>query len=176
MPRVILNNSYYFLTTPTFNHEKYFNTNKKKNIILKQLNNIKNKFKISIYAYSIAYDHYHLLFYLEDKNRLKDIIRVINGGSSFVLNKIDGINRRIWDNYWTKIILEERMFYNVWGYIIGNLLKYKEVQDFSELNKSPYSSFSQAVREHGLEFTVEIVKNVIKLDLEDSSKFKTGKS
>lgn len=169
--RTIINNSFYFLTTATSDHENYFNTDEKKRIILEQLNKVKKKYRISLYAYSVAKNHYHLLFYLKNKDNLKDIIRVINGGSSFILNKLDGVNRRVWDNYWTKVILEENMFYNVLGYIIGNLLRHKELYDFKELRESDFSSFSQIINKYGLEFAEDLVGNVIELDLEKDFKF-----
>jgi len=78
---------------------------------------------------------------------------------------------RVWDNYWTKIILEENMFYNVLGYIIGNLLKHKEVKSFEELSKSIFSSFSQISSKYGFDFARDLVENVIELDLEENYKF-----
>jgi len=53
------------------------------------------------------------------------------------------------------------MDWKVIGYIIGNLLKHKEVSTFQELKENPFTSYHEIVKRYGEKFTKELIYNVI---------------
>jgi hypothetical protein len=59
------------------------------------------------------------------------------------------------------------MNWKVSGYIMGNLLKHREVDNFYELAKSPYSSFGYKMIKYGEKNARSLVRGVIVVD-EDS--------
>ena len=171
MPKLYLDNTYIFLTTPTFLHKRIFDTNEKKKIILNQFTKVQTKFNLPFYGYSIVDTHYHNLFGLEQGENIGKVIQLINGGSSFLLNKLDGVNRNVWDNRWLRIVNGKKAFYLVLGYIIGNALKHGVVKSFEELKNYPFSSFKYIADTYGDEFAQELVLKAIRFDLENEREY-----
>lgn len=176
MSRFYLNNTYYFLTCPTINHEPLFNTDEKKHFILNQIKKVEQRYSIPYYAFGVISYHYHSMFYFENGKDVGKVTQLINGGSSFQLNKHTGINRRVWDDYFLVAITNKEMFYKILGYTIGNLLKHNEVKDFKELKESPFSSYGQTAKLYGDEFAKDLVRSVIDINLESANNIKKATS
>lgn len=172
MSRTKLNDSYYFITNHTFLHKPYFNNNLKKDILIRQLFRIQKEFNIPFYAFSITGSHYHIIIYLKFWNQLEKIMQLIHGRSSYELNKIEKIGRSIWGKYWSIIIEDRRSFVNILGYIIGNPLKHKIVNNFDELEQYRYCSFKKSKNELGIDICKDMIYKVIDLDFEDEIDFK----
>lgn len=158
------NNTIYFLTGSTFLHYPYFKESEQKQIVLNQIEKIK-KFLPHFSGgliYSIAINHYHLKFYLENGLLLAKIKQLMHGGTTFEYRKRYKMNYKyMWQNSKVIRITSEEMDWKVTGYIIGNLLKHKETNTFEELKNSPFSSYPEIVKRHGEEFARELVYTVI---------------
>jgi len=163
-------NCYYFITRPTINKEKLFNSDEKKRIILNRLTSAQKKFSFSLHAFSIISNHYHYLIFLSKGDVLPKLEQFIAGGSSHELNTLNNIKRSIWDEYWEKVVDEEKLD-KVLGYILGNLLKHGEAKDFNELKNSPFTSYKQAVAQYGEETIQDLILSVNALDLENRTNF-----
>lgn len=161
-------NSYYFITCKTFLGEKLFDCYNKKKIILEQIRKAAEELKIPIYAYSIARNHYHILVFLNDYNKLARLKQIINGGSSFLFGqKFEKKTGSIWVDTKTLIVENEASISNVMGYIAGNLLKHGEVKDFGELKCCTFSSYRQLAERYGNETAEDLVKRVILVEEDD---------
>jgi len=176
MRRPKLNNSFYFITASTFLHSPYFNTDTKKEIILDQFKKVQEKFNCYFYGFSIVPDHYHCSVYLKFGSDLPKIFQVINGGGSFLLNKKELVNQKVWENCWSEIVLNKTVFYKVLGYTIGNPLKHGIVKNFHELKNYRFSSYNNTASKYGDKFTENLVRNVINLNLEKQEEFRNFSS
>ncbi len=156
------NNSIYFLTGSTFLHYPYFKTSEQKEIVLKQIKKVKNKLKIPIIAFSIAINHYHLKFYLEKGLDLAKIKQLMHGGLTFAYReKYKMKYEDMWQSNKTLLVTSDEMDWKTTGYIIGNLLKHKEVSTFKELENNLFSSYRFAVKKYGNENIQGLIRKVI---------------
>lgn len=154
--------SMYFLTGSTFLHYPYFKTGEQKQIVLNQIKKIKNILKIPMTAYSIAVNHYHLKFYLEKGLNLAKVKQFMHGGTTFGYRKKNKMKYKdLWQSKKTLVITSDEMDWRITGYIIGNLLKHKEVNTFDELKNNPFSSYKFIAEKYGDENAQELVRKVI---------------
>ncbi|MCK5122628.1 MAG: transposase [Candidatus Pacebacteria bacterium] len=168
-------NSIYFLTGATFLHYPYFKTSEQKEIVLEQIKKVKNKLKIPIIAFSIAINHYHLKFYLEKGLDLAKVKQLMHGGLTFVYRKKYKMKYEdMWQSSKTLLITSDEMNWKTTGYIVGNLLKHKEVSIFEELKKDPFSSYRFTAEKYGDENIQELIRKVINVseDVEGEVDFK----
>jgi len=159
------NNSIYFLTDSTFLHFPYFNSYEQKLIVLNQIKKINKQLGIPVSDYSIAINHYHLKFYLKSGLDLKKVKQLLRGGISYEYKKRYGLPyKEMWQTRKVIRIISEQMNYKVSGYIIGNLLKHKEVSTFEELKQNEFSSYWYMAEKYGDEEIRELVYSVIDVD------------
>ena len=160
-----LDNSIYFLTGSTFLHYPYFKTSEQKQIVLEQIKKVKNKLKIPITAFSIAINHYHLKFYLEKGLNLAKVKQLMHGGVTFEYKKEYKMKyEEMWQSKKALVVTSDKMDWNTTGYIIGNLLKHKEVSTFDELKNNSFSSYKFVAEKYGDECAQELVWKVIDVD------------
>ncbi|MFH1367436.1 MAG: hypothetical protein ABIH38_05675 [Patescibacteria group bacterium] len=162
MKRYWPNNSTYFLTGSTFIHFPYFKTFEQKMLVLNQIIKVKKVFGIPEIIFSIAINHYHLKFYLKNGLDLARIKQMMHGGISYEYHKIYKPKyKEMWQSFRALIVLSEEVDSKVMGYIIGNLLKHKEVTTFLELEKNPFSSYGKIAAKYGEQRARELVYGVI---------------
>ena len=145
---IALDDTTYFITARTYNGQKYFNTPEKKKIIIQQINKAKIKYGFLIYAWVILDNHYHFLIHIKQAGDLQKIMQIINGGSSFGLNRLTKENNKVWD--W--MIESEEMFWDKFRYIISNPYKHGVVKSIADLSNYPFSSFKQNLDQYGKDF------------------------
>ena len=143
---------------------KIFFRSFEKEIILEQLKEIEKIFNLKFDAYSILSNHYHLLFYLDRGEDLKKITQKLNGATSYKLNILNKVNRAIWDEYHNINVLDEKTFYNVIGYIIGNPFKHGLVKSIDELKSYKFCNYNEKTKEFGEEGINEIICNIKNLN------------
>jgi len=160
-----VNEGIYFVTSGTINKNRFFDNDNKLDIILKRLNLAVKKFNLKLYAWVILSNHYHILFNLKLGKELSKLIRFINGGSAFDLNKLeDRLGRKIWWNYWDRNIREESSLYKRINYIHHNPVKHGYVKQ----NKNyKYSSYSYYKEKYGDEFLYDIESRYPIIDFTD---------
>jgi len=154
--------SIYFLIGSTFLHFPYFREAEQKQFFLNQIKKINKILNIPISAYSIAINHYHLKFYLEKGLDLAKVRQLLHGGTSFEYRKRFGTKyKEMWQSFKVIRVVGEEMDRKVTGYIIGNLLKHKEVSTFNELKENRFSSFWHTAEKYGEEYARGLVYKVI---------------
>ncbi len=157
----------YFLTDTTFLHYPYFNDFNKKLIVLNQIRKFQEKLNILKVIYSIAVNHYHLKFYLNKGADLAKIKKYMHGGVTFEYKKKFPNTMKykdMWQSSKTLRIISDEMDWKVAGYIIGNLLKHKEVSKIDELEGNPFVSYDDFVKEYGKEAVRDLIYSVINID------------
>lgn len=90
-------------------------------------------------------------------------MRGINGGSSYLINKLESVNRRLWNDYWMRVVESEIILNKIIGYIVGNPLKHKIVKNFEELKKYPYCTFNKFVEIWGIATAEEFIRSAVEL-------------
>lgn len=91
-------------------------------------------------------------------------------------------NTQLWQSTKLLQITSENMDWRVAGYIIGNLLKHKEVSTFQELQENKFSSYWYYAKKYGEQEMQELVRSVIDIpennkgfiDMKDLSDKKLG--
>ena len=137
----------------------------KKQIVLNQIKKLNTELKIPISAYSIAKNHFHVKFYLENGLFLSKVKQLLRGGISYEYNKeYKKPYKEMWQTLKTVVINSESMNWKVSGYIIGNLLKHREVSTFNELKENKFSSFWYMAEKYGYEEMTDLVRRVIVVD------------
>jgi REP element-mobilizing transposase RayT len=121
------------------------------------------KFQIDIIAYAILSDHLHLLIDFIDQAMAKEYLKQLAGGSSFEMNKYLNKKGNNWEKYFPKAIPNEKAYYNVIGYILGNPIRHGLVNSFEELFDYNYTNFSQFCDEENREFVENVILNVLKI-------------
>ncbi len=157
--------SIYFLTDSTFLHFPYFNSYEQKSIVLNQIKKINKQLGISVSAFSIAINHYHIKFYLEKGLDIIKVKQLLRGGISYEYRKKFTMPyKEMWQTKKTIIVLSQKMDYKVTGYIIGNLLKHKEAGTLKDLIQNDFSSYQYTAEKYGNDVAGEMVGGVININ------------
>lgn len=158
-------NAFFFLTTSTCLHYPYFQEPEQKQIILDKLRYIKKVHKIPFQAYSIAINHFHIMFYLRSGKTMTQLKNTLHSKISREYKEIYQVKyKNFWQTTKTYFIKDEKMYWNVIGYIIGNLLKHQEVGTFQELKENPFSSYRYYTQKYGDETVQELVREIIDIN------------
>jgi len=70
----------------------------------------------------------------------------------------------LWQSSKVLLIPSEEIDQKVTGYIIGNLLKHKEVSTFDELYNNPFSNYKHLADQYGKEFVNDLIYQVININ------------
>ncbi len=159
------NKAIYFLTDSCYLHFPYFRYSEQKQIVLNQIKKLTTKFNIPVIAYSISINHYHLKFYLEKNSDISRVKKILRGGISFEYRKRYKVPyKEMWQSRKILIINNEKSNWRTTGYIIGNLLKHKEVSTFKDLKNCIYSSYCYTVKSIGDSEAQNLVRLVINVE------------
>jgi hypothetical protein len=159
------NNSIYFLTESTFLHFPYFKSFEQKLIVFNIIKKLNKNLNIPVSAYSIAQNHLHIKFYLKHGLLLSKVKQLVRGGVSYDYRRKFKIPyKEMWQSRKTIIIKSEKMDWAVTGYIIGNLLKHKEVSTFKKLKNNQFSSYWYMADKYGDSEMQALVRSVIDVD------------
>ncbi len=159
------NKAIYFLTESTFLHFPYFKSCRQKLIVLNQIKKINKRLDVPVTDYSIAQNHLHIKFYLEHGLALSKIKQLLRGGISYEYKrKFEVPYKEMWQSRKTIVITSEETNWKISGYIIGNLLKHKEVSTFEELRKNEFSSYWYMAEKYGDNAMRELVYRIIDIN------------
>lgn len=138
---ILQNDSYYFITIRTINGQWFLQPDKYKQLLLDIIKVKVKKFHSSLIAYAILNNHAHFIIKIADSKTLPKMIAEINGASARAINVADdAIERKIWWNYFDKIIRDEKDFFKHLNYIHQNPIKHQITKDF-DYKFSNYNSW-----------------------------------
>lgn len=131
-PHPIRLQTFYLLTAACYEHQHHLSQQSRRQQLL---NLIFEKFineGMEIRAWVILPNHYHLLVYVPNFDRLGKIFNLIHGSTSRQWNLQENtIGRKIWYSYSDRAIRSQRHYYTTLNYIHYNSVKHGHV-------KSPY--------------------------------------
>lgn len=159
------NDTFYFLTNSTYLHYPYFREEKQKQIVLNFIKKLKLEYGIPIQAFSIAINHFHLMFYAKVGKEVGLVKNFLKGNTTREYRRQYNVPyKNIWGSTKVLWMKDEKMLYGVQGYVNGNLLKHREESNFQGLCENPFSSFKYYVNKYGFEYVKEMVLNSINVE------------
>ncbi len=158
-------NSFFFLTTSTFLHYPYFKESEQKQIVLNKFKQIKEVLYVPFQSFSISMNHFHIMLYLKSGKTMSQLRNILHSGISREYKKIYRVKcKNFWQTTKTFFIKDEKMYWQIIGYINGNLLKHREVSRFEDLKENPFSSYGYYAKKYGDNAMRELIRNVINID------------
>ena len=98
--------------------------------LLKEYIIAKDKELFDLIAFTIMPNHIHLLF--KEKKELSEAIKLLKGGSSYLINKALNKKGNFWSkDYYDKLIRDQNHFEIVYNYIKNNAIK-ADLKDANE--------------------------------------------
>ncbi|MFA6474543.1 MAG: transposase [Patescibacteria group bacterium] len=166
MSRYFLDDSYYFITIPTFQRKVLFTDSQKKHLILQKIHEAIKKFSVKEVDYGILQNHYHIVALMQDGKVIPKFLQHINGGTSYAYQKIYGPlpDSAMWDEYHVYVAEKDEVLAKIRGYVMGNPLKHGEVKSLQALMTYPFSSYNQSTNKYGQKMVDEWIRSVIALD------------
>ena len=166
-PHIFINNSWYFITAHTLGRGFPLKQIEVKMLWTKKLNDIAQEFNVSVYAYVLMDNHYHLICYFPESTKLPKFIQRLHGSTAYEINLFDNqTGRKIWHNYWDRLIRDEVDFYTKFNYVHYNPVKHGVV---SSPEKWDFSSYNDHLMKKGEEWMLDCWRSypVIDYDFEN---------
>ena len=125
-PHLFIDDTFYFITTKTFNRIKIFKNDRYKKIFIQVLQQAVIKYQVRLISWVILNDHYHLQFKLSIGDELSKFIQNLHANSSRLINKEDNsLGRKVWYQYQDHGIRDDADFWKHFNYIHHNPIKHK---------------------------------------------------
>jgi len=125
---------YYFVTINCIGEKNYFEKEKAKWIVKRQIANLENRFDLLIDCFTIMPDHIHLIIVF-DKAKNVSLSKVVQAFKSLVAKDFRerfDIKEKFWQRgFYDHIIRNEKDYIEKKGYILNNVLK-KELADLNQ--------------------------------------------
>ena len=138
-PHVYLNDTWYFISSATNRRECLLHVAGHKDLARDQLKQLVVEFHVSLAAWVILDNHYHLLLKSRDASKLSTFFGRLHGRISFELNRLDGTRgRQVWHNFWDTCIRTERDYWTRFNYIHHNPVKHGYVSHMADWEFSSY--------------------------------------
>lgn len=152
-PHYFLDNTYYFIVAKTLRAIHFFNTDKRKIILLKIIDSTLKEFDYTCQSYVILNNHYQLIINIKKGMNLPKFIQKVHGRSSIGLNRLDDIHgRKVWWNYWDKCLETEKDFWMHVNYNHHNPVKHGYVKRMGDYR---FSSYNQYIKKFTKDFIYE---------------------
>ena len=149
-PHLYFDNTYYFLTARTYQGQKVFFSDERKELLLNSLKAEVRRYGYKMTAWVILDNHYHVLFKTNLSSDLSIIVNHVHGFVSFQLNKTDkSQGRKIFQNYWDRCIRDEKDFWRHFNYIHHNPVKHGYV---SKMEDYEFCSYNYWLKRKGREW------------------------
>lgn len=147
---IYADDTYYFVTGSILRRSHLLTPITHKPHLKERLLTLARDYGLTIEAWVILNNHYHLLFHLADGGNLSLFFKHLHGQTSTDFNKWDHQpGRQFWYNYWDWCIRNERDYWQHFNYIHYNPIKHGYVQ---KLRDWPFSSLFSYLEEKGREW------------------------
>jgi putative transposase len=98
----------YMVTAGTYTKIPYFNTDARRDVLLKMLTDVTKEFGWRLQAWAVMANHYHFVASTERPERLGKMLGKLHASSARQINREDATpGRRIWFQYWDSHITHE---------------------------------------------------------------------
>ena len=144
-PRLRNTNGRFLITATTYEHKHYFQTDTDRTWLLSELNKELQSHNVSIEAWVLLPNHYHLLVECQALSGIGEPLRRVHARTARELNRREGISgRRIWYRFVDRQIRNERHYYTTLNYIHYNPTKHRYVQKPREWTCSSLHLYEKA--------------------------------
>lgn len=151
-PHMLKTDSWYHVTASTCHKARLFEGYERKNLLCDILQSKTEKFSVTLRAWVLLDNHYHLLCRFAEANVMPRFIGELHGASAHGLNRLDGVSRRsVWQNYWDRCIRSEQELWAGFNYIHQNPVKHGYV---SQMHEWDFSSYQFWLEKQGEEWMV----------------------
>ena len=168
-PHIYLDKTWYIITSSTLRHARHLATEAAKVLVRDALRGLVEEYGITLRAWVILDDHYHLLLNTDRGRDLSRFIGRLHGSTSRQLNLWAGVRgRQVWHNYWDTCLRTERDYWTRFNYIHFNPVKHGYVPRCEDW---PWSSYPYYRRTKGEEWFADCWQRfpVVDLSLEEDS-------
>ncbi len=146
-PHVYMDDTWYAITAGVYRHVRLLRSSQAKTLVRDQLKGLLPRWGITLRAWVILDNHYHLLLKTRVGKDLTRFIARLHGTTSRQLNLWDdAIGRQVWHNYWDTCIRTEADLWTRFSYVHHNPVKHGYVPYAGEWE---FSSYSYYLREKG---------------------------
>lgn len=155
-PHIFQSSTIYFLLARTVDKQHYFDTDTKKNLLFSCIKEASKKYDTKLCSWIILDNHYQLQAQFENGRDVPKFIKIINGKSSYLLNRLESKSgRKIWYNYWDRCIRSERDFWIRFNYNHHNCVKHGYAQKMEDYKWSSYNYYLEKYGEKWLDSVFE---------------------
>ena len=107
-PTFCLDDTWYILSAATYDHAPFLEEEAAKALVRDSLETLVRSFNLTLRAWVILDNHYHLLLKTRQGKALTRFFGQLHGSTSRQLNLWDGVlGRQVWHNYWDTCIRTE---------------------------------------------------------------------
>ena len=144
-PHFFVDNSWCFVTAATFGRQNLLGALDRRTLLASLLLDYAKRHAVELGAWVVLNDHYHILGKSADADQFQVFVQRLHGRTSFELNRQDKTpGRRVWHNYWDRVMRDERDFWTRFNYIHHNPVKHGYVALAADWQHSSYRSYVAA--------------------------------
>lgn len=157
IPRPIIVNATYFITSVTYQRQKCFANPQFAQIVVEQWKYYEKGYRFHLDAYSLLPDHYHVVLGTGEEKTISQILHAVNSYTVTLINQQLGrqIKAKIWQgDPWDEVIRDETMYWQKVAYTLFNPWREGLVED--PLQLYPYSNLSDWLDREGEEFLLDL--------------------
>jgi len=150
-PHIYLDDTWYIITAATLNHAHLLSRETAKTLVSDTLKELIIEFGITLRAWVILNNHYHLLLRVRVGKDLPRFFGRLHGSTSRQINLWDAATgRQVWHNYWDTCIRNEYDLWTRFSYVHNNPVKHGYVQRPEDWGFSSYHYYLRAKGEEWL--------------------------
>lgn len=154
-PHIYLDDTWYIITASTVDHTRFLVGEGAKSLLRDKLKELVLEFKITLRAWVILDNHYHLLLKTYRGRDLSRFFGKLHGGTTWQINQWEKTpGRQIWHNYWDTCIRDENGYWTRFNYIHQNPVKHGYVLQTVDW---PFSSYHYYLRTEGQEWLDDLL-------------------
>lgn len=128
-PHLVRDESFYLLTAACYEHQHYMNAESRRQELLNMIFASFPQADITILAWVVLPNHYHLLVHILNFDVLSGLFRRLHGVTSRQWNKEENLTqRKIWYRWSDRAIRSEEHYYRILNYIHYNPVKHGFVE------------------------------------------------
>jgi len=167
-PHIYLDDTWYIITASVYRGHRLLRPEGHKNLVWGQLKALVDEFELTLAAWVILDNHYHVLVKSHIGPDLRRVFGRLHGRTSYDLNRLDGARgRQVWHNYWDTCIRGEVDFWTRFNYIHNNPVKHGYVRRFEDWLFSSYHYYLEAKGQDWLDDCWERYPVIDYLDRDD---------
>jgi putative transposase len=166
-PHVFLDDTWYIVSAATKSRQQLLAPNSHKAFVRDKLKSLLQEFSLTLAAWVILNDHYHVLMRSHRGLDISAFIRRLHGSTAHEINTRDGIRgRQVWHNFWDTCIRSEKEYWTRFNYIHHNPVKHGYVANMSDW---PYSSYCWYLERKGEDWLADVFARYPIRDYTDSN-------